>query len=168
MLHLLDSGVLINAHKFYYPIHRVPEFWEWLAYLGKSGQVKLPIEFYEEIKDGKKDELAKWIKNANNRSALLFDEEVDSETVTTVLEEGYGADLTDVEIEKIGRDPFLIAYVMASQADRCLVTGEVSKPSKRRANRHIPDVCDSLGVPWISNFDLLDVHNFTTSWKPAA
>ena len=32
MLFLLDASVLITANNTYYPIERVPEFWEWLAH----------------------------------------------------------------------------------------------------------------------------------------
>jgi hypothetical protein len=52
MLYLLDSSTLITANNKYYPVDRVPEFWEWLAYKGMNGQVKMPIEMLEEIKDG--------------------------------------------------------------------------------------------------------------------
>ncbi|WP_410001046.1 DUF4411 family protein [Rhizobium leguminosarum] len=27
-MHLLDANVLITAHNLYYPIQRVPEFWD--------------------------------------------------------------------------------------------------------------------------------------------
>ncbi|MCY4508918.1 MAG: DUF4411 family protein [Acidobacteria bacterium] len=30
MLYLLDANVLIDAHRDYYPLGRVPEFWDWL------------------------------------------------------------------------------------------------------------------------------------------
>lgn len=31
MLCLLDANVLIGAHNDYYPIDRMPQFWEWLT-----------------------------------------------------------------------------------------------------------------------------------------
>jgi hypothetical protein len=34
MLYLTDANVLITANNLYYPIDRVPECWEWLAYMG--------------------------------------------------------------------------------------------------------------------------------------
>lgn len=58
MLYLLDANVLIDANRDYYPIGRIPEFWEWLVEMGSENQVKVPIEVYEEVKDGK-DDLAK-------------------------------------------------------------------------------------------------------------
>ena len=37
MLYLLDSNVLIDANRDYYPIERVPEFWDWLVAMGELG-----------------------------------------------------------------------------------------------------------------------------------
>ncbi len=171
MLYLLDANVFIDANRDYYPIDRVPEFWEWLADMGSKGFVKIPIEIYEEIKEGKRkekkevDPLAIWSKNPENKNAILLDEEVDVSRVSYVTDEGYASDLSDVEIEKIGRDPFLIAYALKDNIERCVVTNEVSKPNKRRANRHIPDVCKSLNVMCYHTFEFLRELDFRTNWK---
>ncbi len=49
VLYLLDACVLIDANRDYYPIERVPEFWEWLLEMGKLDRIKIPQEFYEEV-----------------------------------------------------------------------------------------------------------------------
>ena len=166
MLYLLDANVLIDANRDYYPMTRVPEFWEWLAYVGESGHVKMPVEVYEEIKDGK-DDLATWAKDGKVEAALLLREEVDVPLVSKVINEGYAPDLTDDDVEKIGRDPFLIAYALSVVGERCVVTTEVSKPKRKRANRHIPDVCVHIGVPWCDTFAMVRALNFSTTWKSA-
>ena len=74
MLYLLDANVLITANNSYYPLRRVPEFWDWLVNCGTQGQVKIPLEMYDEI-DGYKDDLRSWLRT--NKSSLLFAEEVD-------------------------------------------------------------------------------------------
>ena len=56
MLYLLDASVLITANNSYYPVDRVPEYWDWLRHIAEQGQVKIPIENFEEIKDGPDDE----------------------------------------------------------------------------------------------------------------
>lgn len=132
MLYLLDANVLIDANRDYYPIERVPEFWEWLADAGVKGFAKIPLEVYEEIKDGN-DDLAQWAKDDRNREALLLQEEADVSLVSYVTDAGYAPDFTDDEVEKIGRDPFLIAYALSAPSKRCLVTTEVSKPRLQRA-----------------------------------
>jgi hypothetical protein len=52
MLYLLDANVLITASNLYYPVDAVPEFWAWLAHNGAAGNVKMPLETFEEVKDG--------------------------------------------------------------------------------------------------------------------
>ena len=74
--------------------------------------------------------------------------------VQEVIEQGYGSDLTDDELEEIGRDPILIAYGRIDLANRCVVTTEASAPSKKRQNRRVPDVCNDFGVAWCNTFIL--------------
>lgn len=44
MLFLLDANVLIDAHRDYYPLDRVPEFWSWLEHQGENGRAAIPVE----------------------------------------------------------------------------------------------------------------------------
>jgi len=164
LLYLLDANVLIDANRDYYPIPRVPEFWEWLVHLGTEDAVKVPLEVYEEIKDGD-DDLGIWAREEGVKVALLLDEEVDVELVSQVTDEGYAPDLTDNEVDTLGRDPFLIAYARTSLGERCIVTTEVSRPSRQRANRHIPDVCDQFGVPCLNTFGFVRALDFSTDWR---
>ena len=136
MLYLLDANTLIDANRDYYRIGYVDEYWEWLIHCGEEGQVRIPLEMYEELKAGS-DALSKWTKSAETEAALRFDEEVDIDLVRRVIKEGYAPDLTDIEIEEIGRDPFLIAYALADAESRVIVTTERSKPkAQRRSIRH--------------------------------
>ena len=163
-MHLLDSNVLIDANRDYYSISRVPEFWNWLVDLGARELVKIPLEMFEEIKDGD-DDLGEWIRQDEIKGALLLHEEADVALVSLVTNEGYAPDLTDDEIEKIGRDPFLVAYGLGNENERCIVTTETSRPSRRRANRHVPDVCSGLGVRCCNTFEFVREFDFTTNWK---
>lgn len=166
MLHLLDANVLITAHNKYYPIDQVPEFWEWLCYQGVVGKVKIPPEIMEEIVAGtnEQDLLFKWMKDSSNKSALLLDADVDPTLVQRVVYQGYAPDLTDIELEQLGRDPFLIAHALA-ETNRCVVTTEVSKPSKIRQNRRVPDVCQTFSIFWHDPFTLNRSLGFRTAWK---
>jgi hypothetical protein len=169
MLYLLDANVLITANSQYYPIDQVPEFWGWMHYQPESGNVKIPLEVMEEIKAGRKDGdlLLEWILQDAVYDALLFQEAVDAALVQRILATGYAPDLTDVEVEKIGRDPFLIAYALAHPADRCVITNEVSKPSTQRQHRKIPDVCRAFDVRCFGPFVLNRNLGFHTGWKAA-
>jgi hypothetical protein len=167
MLYLLDANVLITANSSYYPIDQIPEFWSWMHHQAASNQVKIPREIMEEIKAGRKDDdlLLDWLSGADIAAALLFDEVVDATLVQYVVTNGYAPDLHDDEVEKIGRDPFLIAYALADSANRTVVTTEVSRPSTQRANRKVPDVCQSIGVASCGPFALNRALGFRTGWN---
>lgn len=164
-LDLLDASTLITAHNTYYPIDQVPEFWTWLKHQGELGQVKVPQEIMDEVKAGRQDPLVQWISDPEVESALLLRENVDITLVQHVVTNGYAPDLTDVEVEAVGRDPFLIAYALANPVERCVVTVEVSRSSLERQNRRIPDVCNDLGVQWCGPFALNKRLGFKTGWK---
>jgi len=164
LLYLLDANVLIDANDDYYPFKRVPEFWGWLLHMGLNDLAKIPLEVYEEVKAGD-DDLSIWAKKSETEAALLFVEVAEVSLVSHVMDMGYAPDLTDVEIEKIGRDPFLIAYALASKNDRCIVTTENSKPTKTRANRHIPDVCNEFGISCCDTFKFARDLDFSTDWE---
>lgn len=166
-MYLLDANVLIDANRDYYPIGRVDEYWEWLVYQGTEGHVKIPIEIYEEIKDGKKGEdlLATWAKEDQTEEALRLNEDVDIDLVRNVTQTGYASDLSDIELEEVGRDPFLIAYALKEPSIRKVVTTEVSKPKRKRANRHVPDVCRQFNIDPLNGFEFTRALDFSTKWK---
>lgn len=168
MLYLLDASVLITANHSYYPIDGVPEYWEWLAHVGQLGHVKMPFEIFDEVKDGpddsEKDLLFAWLQEDANKKALLLGDAVDPELVQKVMSEGYAADLTDDEVEQIGRDPFLVAYALSS-TNRCVVTVETSAPKKQRQNRKLPDVCNTFKQVWCNPFEFNRALGFRTQWK---
>jgi hypothetical protein len=167
VLYLLDANVLITANSTYYPIDQIPEFWSWVHYQATSNQIKIPREIMEEIKAGRKDDdpLLDWISTVEIEAALILDEAVDVALVQHVVSTGYAPDLRDDEVEKIGRDPFLIAYALVAPVDRTVVTTEVSRPSTQRHNRKVPDVCQALGVMSCGPFALNKALGFRTGWK---
>lgn len=164
MIYLLDADTLIRADNTFYRLNRVPQFWDWLRYQGTLGNVKIPIEQFEEITVGT-GELVHWLKDEETKEALLLDEEADPVLVAEVTLKGYG-DLDESEIENVGRDPFLISYGYAETTKRCVVTFENSAPGKKGKNRKIPDVCKDLGVGCRTLFDMIETLDFTTDWKP--
>lgn len=170
MLYLLDANTLIDAKRDYYPVERVPEFWEWLVFCGVQGNIKIPIEVYEEFsdtkdKDGQKDELAIWSEQPEVKKALLLDEEAEQDLVARITYGGYVANPTDDQLIKIGRDPFLLSYALKDLEKRCVVSTEVSKPKKIGANRKVPDVCNDFKIRCINNFQMLRELNFSTGWN---
>jgi hypothetical protein len=159
--YLLDANVLIRAHEDYYPIDRVPQFWVWLLSKAEQGRVSIPFEIYGELSvfEGP---LKSWITDSDHSKHLLHDARTDPALLNQVIDSGYAPDLTDDELEKIGQDPFLIAYALKNPAGFTVVTKEVSAPSKKRANRKIPDACSAVNVSSISDFEFFRILNFTT------
>lgn len=159
MVYLLDANVLIVANRQYYPIDRVPAFWDWLLRQGAAGNVKIVEEVFDEFTGGN-DALTEWAKQQAVEDALLFPESVDVSLLRWVISDGYAPDLTDDEVEQLGRDPFLVAYALRNPRERVVVTLEVSKPSRQRANRHVPDVCRAIGVQCIDTFEMISALDF--------
>lgn len=137
--------------------------------LRTAGDIKTPLEIFEEVKDGgngeKRDLLFGWISDEDNRRALVLEENVDPALVAFIVDEGYAPDLTDQEIEQDGRDPFLMACALSAPADRWIMTTEVSAPKKQRQNRRIPDACAGLGISCYDKFHTLRALEFTKGWR---
>lgn len=164
MLYLLDSNILINANRDYYPIEDVPEYWEWLLYMASSGKVKIPREIYEELLKGNKqsDSLVLWLKQ--HKSNLELKEQAAVSSVRTVTISGYARHIKDDQIGTIGADSFLISYAY-NRSDQCIVTAEVSSPARKDHNRKIPDVCKTFDIKCIAPFEFNRQLQFNTSWK---
>ena len=158
-LYLLDANVLIRAHADYYPMDRIPAFWSWLLSMAAGDVIKMPMEIYHEVA-ASADLLGTWLKRSEVRTAIVLDEATSGSRVRRIIVEGYAPDLNDVELEEIGRDPFLVAAALG-RPDRVVVTREVSGPSKKRANRKLPDVCAQFGVPVINDFALYRALKFS-------
>lgn len=154
-MYLIDANVLIRADADFYSLDRIPQFWDWLVAQGVNSSVKMPAEIHDEIANGN-DSLANWVKESHVKDALLLDEEADPAVVQQVLEHGYQSSdplFDETDIQRIGRDAFLIAYAMGNPT-RTIVTRETSASSKKRGNRKVPDACNDCGVGWTSDYEM--------------
>ena len=125
MLYLLDANVLIDANRDYYPLARVPEFWDWLVDCGVKRRMRIPLEMYEEVLAGRDDDLTRWLKD--NRDALRLDEDVDEALVARVTVTGYAPDLSEVSRPKKLRANRHIPDVCRDLDVRCCNTFEFIK-----------------------------------------
>ena len=123
----------------------------------------MQFEIHSEIAISKRP-LREWICEPSVKQRLVLDEAVDPALLKRVVEEGCAPGLNDSEVEEFGQDPFLVAYGLVSSS-RVVVTKEVSKPSRRRAKRKVPDVCKTLGVKWATDFNLYRVLGFSSAGK---
>jgi hypothetical protein len=157
-MYLLDANVLIRAHADYYPIDRIEPFWIWLLGMAEAGLIKMPSETYDEVSESK-DLLGQWLRRSDVKAAIILDESTDIAFLQAIIATGYAPDLTDVEIVKVGADPFLVAATKG-RSDRVVVTREVARPNAQRANRKVPDVCLAFGIQCITDFHLWRLLNF--------
>ncbi|HYZ63655.1 MAG TPA: DUF4411 family protein [Acetobacteraceae bacterium] len=151
-LYLLDANVPIRAHGDYYPIDRIAPFWEWLLAQAEADRIKMPRQIYDEVAKSP-DLLGQWLRRPEVRKAIILAETTNMVTVQTVISQGYAPNLDDVELLTLTRDPLLVAAALGGP-DRVVVTREVSRPGKTRAKRKIPDVCTTMGVECINDFEL--------------
>jgi hypothetical protein len=161
MVYLLDENVLISAKNLYYKFEQVPEYWGWLSGMADKGSIKIPIECYNGMENGKTDELAKWLKK--NIDLLVYNTKLSDAVFKKVKDEGYGLDLNETELAAMNSDCHLIAHAL--NGNYTVVTSENSNPKKERGNAKIPDVCAKLKVKCISPFELNDELKFSTSWN---
>lgn len=158
-MYLLDASVVIQASEAYYPLDRVPEYWYWLSEEAKKGNIKIPEEILGEISP--KDPLLNaWLKS-NKEDLRLGDTSYQAKVQDIV--DLYAPDLNEAEVENLGKDPFLVAAAM--QLGAVVVTKEVSKPTRTRGNRHLPDVCKDAGVDCINDHQLIRDLDFKTGEK---
>lgn len=154
-MYLLDANTLMEAHATFYPVDRIPQFWDWLEEIGNSGKLKMPFEIHQEFY-GKYGLHVDWINQDHVKEALILDEAADPHLLQHAIEVGYQggkSPLADYEYVQIGQDAFLIAYALALP-NRTVVTREVSKTTQRRGNTRLPDACDLCGVKWMTDFEL--------------
>ena len=159
-VYVIDADVLIRANADFYSINRVPQYWAWLLTQAQSGVVRMTHQNFDEVA-GSLDVLGKWMNRPDVKASIILPERTDRKKLQHVLDYGYGTDLNDVEMQEIGRDPFLIAAALWN-GDRIVVTREVSSPSRKRANRKIPDVCRDLKIDVISDYEFYRRLDFNT------
>ncbi|MCY3978524.1 MAG: DUF4411 family protein [Chloroflexi bacterium] len=177
MLYLLDASVLIDAKNKYYPLDRIPQFWNWLVHQSLAGNIKLPPQVIGEIlgpdttDEEPVDALAEWV--ISNRTTLEWNDELSLELLTRTYSQGYDSipeEFTTVDPLSEPADPFLIAYALECPESRRVVTMEslqsVGTTLPKPANRRIPLVCGLLGVECINTFTLIRELDFRIPLAP--
>lgn len=158
MLYLLDANTLIEAEASYYGFDQVPQFWDWLLSECAADRIKMPLEIWNEVK-GSNSALGTWINDQATKDVLILDEKPNKKLLNDVTNQAYAPDLSDTELEQVGKDPFLVAYALAGQ-QRAVVTKEVSKTTQTRGKRKLPDACNIMNVPWMTDFSLYKTLHF--------
>jgi len=156
-IYVLDTNVLIQAHRNYYSFDLAPGFWDSLPEFAVRIHV---IDWVRsEMVDGHDDELAQWVRGAG---AVLCQRVMDLDEVRRAVVPEYQAIVTLVQ--KTARfqerwrrdflacaDPWVIAY--AKVIGGTVVTME--QPASAGSKVKIPDICDAVSVAWINTYSML-------------
>lgn len=145
----LDTNILIEAWNKHYSMELCPDYWAILDKLAKEGKVFCTGEVKKEI-EKMDDSLKEWIKD----KAYLFkepDEEV-AKILKTIFQNKSNERLVDSLRFRSMADPWVIAHAIAEKA--VVVTKEGFETSKTKRIK-IPNVCASMNVPCIDEFQFL-------------
>jgi hypothetical protein len=150
--YLLDSNILIQAHRMHYPFDVVPNFWNKLENLYNKGLIISIDKVKKEICDSPiPDELAIWCLNKIDPdffvdTSFCIDVYVDIANWTH-LNPHFMQSAKDEFLSTDLADPWLISY--AKKQNCVIVTHEVSQPTRKNRIK-IPEPCVNFGVRYIS------------------
>lgn len=156
--YLLDSNVLIQAHRMYYPFDVVPGFWTKLIDLSNRGLICSIDKVKKEIFDtSTPDELALWCIN-DMKAAFFVNTSycVDKYAEIALWVQSNRHFMQSAKDDFLATDladPWLIAYAMKHGC--IIVTHEVSQPNRRNKIK-IPEPCIYFGIPYISLYKCLE------------
>jgi hypothetical protein len=164
--YLLDSGVLIQAHRFHYRFDFCAGFWDWIVAAHESGLVySLKKVQHEILEGGKTDLLELWIKQLP--VGFFLNESADTNMFACYRELmqyvqsslHYKPGAKSKFAGQIRADAFLVAYAKANGF--VIVTQEKADP-QRSGEVKIPDIAKSQGIESIDTFQLLSRHAEST------
>ncbi len=159
-MYLLDTNVLIEAHRWYYAFDLAPGYWEWLTCQFSSGELGSVSRVRDELVasrgngEAEADWLARWV--SQQPSSFWIEPQGPTTHELKNLSQwaaepqrGYRAAAVDEFLNSA--DLFLIAEAVASNS--VVVTRERSEPGARKRIK-IPDVCLAHGVAYADPFDV--------------
>lgn len=150
-LYCLDANVLIQPWNKYYSPKFCKSYWSVIDELGKKGFVFIPQMVKEEILKID-DELSAWIKSTNIPIRKT------NAQVTQCVKQIFEKDsrherLVDSTKHRSVADPWVIAHAMSEGAVVVTKEEKITSPSSPKIK--IPNVCESMGVEWIDDFEFI-------------
>lgn len=149
MKYSVDTNVFINLSR-YYPRDIFPSVWEWVEILIASGEIRAISEVKTEIENGS-DDLVNWSKMMTDLYVPL-DLDIQA-AVREIMAKYINLVNANSPKKKSQMDPFVIAL---AKVNSCAVVS-----NERRSNDlntpKIPDVCDDMGIPFFSFFEMARV-----------
>lgn len=149
--YILDSNVLIEAWVKYYSPVFCTGYFSSIERLGEQGRLAIPQKVYDEI-ERKSDELFEWVKNSQIPVRPM------TEGVQKALRRLYEKDpkhrrLADTAKNRSMADPWVIAHAMDEEAVVVTKEEKIVTPGSQKVK--IPNVCDTMGVRCIQDFEFI-------------
>lgn len=153
--YLIDSNAFIESKNRYYAFDICPGFWDFMIDGFNAGRSFSIRHVYDELIVGG-DELTDWVRERLEKGSFkdcLDDKKVMAAyiQVAEYVQAEYKQNVAAEFLAEAVADPWLVAYAMVHGG--CIVTQEVSKPSKRKAS--LVDVCDHFNVHHIGVIEFL-------------
>lgn len=154
---VLDSNFFIQAHRMNYPLDIAYSFWNKVKQLAEQGKIISIDKVKNELYD-KNDELESWCKN--NLPDNFF-----KDTSKVMVEYGkvsawaisknkhYLPNALNDFLDADEADAFLIAYALADNTNRIIVTHEISNPNQKNKIK-IPEPCNALEVQFCNTIEM--------------
>ena len=155
-VYLIDTSVLIQAHRNFYAFDLVPSFWDKLKEYIKNKNVLLIDQVKKEIEEQKEDLLTNWLKNEFDKNDFVSTDSKNvkdqyDEIINWIQNNPQFNDEAKADFAN-GADGWLIAYAKVN--DCIVVTQEKFHPDIRR-KVPIPNVCKEFEVEYINLFEML-------------
>lgn len=151
--HLIDTSILVEAHRRHYPFDVVPSFWNSILGIKNDGNIVSIDKVFQEIKNGG-DDLLDWCRTRLPQDFFL-DSSVSVSEFQQISQWINNSDYKEEAKRKFLNDSvadiWLIAY--AKKNGYTIVTEEISTPQSKKKIK-IPDVCAQFGIPCINTIDM--------------
>jgi len=148
MKYSFDASAIIQGWRRFYPPNVFPALWSKTEALIDQGTIRATEEVLVEL-ERKDDEIHKWAVEHRDMF-LAIDDEI-QDVVRDVLRDH--KKLLDTRKGRSGADPFVIALAIIHESSVVTLEGKSRSPDKRP---NIPDVCEVLGVPWLSLLQMIE------------
>ena len=151
-LYSIDTSALVDGMNRYYRPIVFRSLWERIDQLIEDGRAIATEEVRVEI-ERKEDRLAEWCKQ-HDKMFVAIDEAI--QPVVTEILTAHRALVKELANRSTG-DPFVIALAKVKGA--IVLTGE--RPSQSLGKPRIPDVCDAMGIRWMSLMDMMEAEGWS-------
>ena len=161
---LLDTDVLIAAHRNYYAPDLCPGFWDCIAHHTAKGRLLIIDRVFREV--AHPAELVEWMRRVPQHAHVS--------TSTSPIVEAYSDVMDWVQSNSqftqaakgafaAKADGWLVAYAMVSGTS--VLTNEVFDPNVRREVK-LPNVCRQFEVDYQDTYAMLRNLGAQFSWEP--